>query len=808
MLLRLFLLLTFLAVIIGPGQLFGASPVQIEDVGTSVWIPSVGQTVIYTLRVRAAAQEPLQGLYKASLHIAGQIVAHKTLPLQLAAAQTAEIPLSWTPTRDGWHRLQFSLQAPNGAGPGAQITRLVPVTARPLYFVWFGAPLTFRWANVPTTVKEADQKKWLWRGGIPCAWRGGVCYKEWPPEKFIEHYQSSPWIGIDEVGALDEAGQKIMAAVRAHKQTHPHGFRLIWFMGVHDYWREYRDCVDLFVPEVYLNYRGNHLGQIEAYVRRVQEVGCADRTVLGLGINIIHDEHKQPRVIPTKEDVLRQIRYLKSIAPDLPGVGFFGSDLAAPGVAEYADELCQEYFIQPVLTLVPDSLQIRRQGKTLLWQAAVQNNGGMTARHIGVQFGWGYGEAFRSSGQKIIPALAPLQKATVSGQGPAPAGVKVLSVRLMPQKGSTLLNEELYTMAAAASLARQPLFWQPALTELAGELPAQDLPLFARVPASFQAKAAMRLRDNGAPMSAQAAAALPGLPDEPGGIATWLALPRELRLPRAFCLTKQAARPKSALQWQRAEDLLHIATGFYQARLNLVRDRIESLRTADHAPELLGSPWGFSCTAYTGFAPASLAETPAGLLVTIPFANAEAEGFSRYFFYAEAPVIRIERWLAPRKELVITNSVEGCQMPQRGGLYALQAGAGGPVGRGQLQDSSAYRDLLFGYLGAAPSPENARKAGWLETSFMSDGGGGLGVVIERRWEAAYSSVGYDVTRYYDGADRIEVRNLWGEKLIITKPQGQIVYLVPHGPVPLEDPHIVPPAQWLWHCTRHYARKLD
>lgn len=805
---RLFPLLTFFVVILWPGQLFATSRVQIEDVGTSVRIPSVGQTVTYTLRVRAAANEPLQGLFKASLQIDGQIVAQKTLPLQLTAEQIAEIPLSWRPTQDGWHRLQFSLQAVNGAGPVAQILRLVPVTARPLYFVWFGAPLAFKWANVPTTVKEADQDKWLWRGAIPCAWRGGVCYKEWPQEKFLEHYRSSPWIAIDEVGGLDDAGQKIMAAVRAHKQAHPHGFRLIWFMGVHDFWRQYRDCIDLFVPEVYLNYRGNHLGHIEAYVRRVRAVGCADRTVLGLGINIIEDENKQPRVIPTKEDVLRQIRYIKALAPELPGVGFFTSYSAAPGVAEYADELCQEYFIQPVLTLVPDSLQIRRQGQMLLWQATVSNNGGMTARHIGVEFGWGYGEAFRSLGQKIIPALAPLQKAVISGQVPAPAGLQVLSIRLVPPKGCSLLNKELYTMAASLSLARQPVFWQPVLAELPSAPSAPDLPLFARVPASFQAKRAEMLQNNGAAMSSHAVAILPGLPDESDRIATWLASPRQLRLPRAFRLTNQVPVAPSSLQWQRAEDGLHIATGFYQAHLHLAKDQIVSLRTSDHGPELLGSPWSFSCTAYTGFQPATLAETPGGLLVTIPFANAEAEGFSRYFFYTGAPVIRIERWLAPRQELIITNSVEGCHMPQRGGIYALQPGVGGPVGRGQLQDSSAYRDLLFGYLGAAPSPENARKAGWLETSFRSDGGGGLGVVIERRWEAAYSSVGYDVTRYYDGADRIEVRNLWGEKIAIQKPQGQIVYLLPHGPMPLEEPHIVPPAQWLWHCLQQYARKIE
>ena len=71
-----------------------------------------------------------------------------------------------------------------------------------------------------------------------------------------------------------------------------------------------------------------------------------------LGINIIRDkETKEPKVVPTKEDVLRQIRHIKRIAPDMPGIAFFTSYSAAPGVAEYADELCGEYFVKPLLTI-------------------------------------------------------------------------------------------------------------------------------------------------------------------------------------------------------------------------------------------------------------------------------------------------------------------------------------------------------------------------------------------------------------------------------------------------------------------------
>jgi hypothetical protein len=153
----------------------------------------------------------------------------------------------------------------------------------------------------------------------------------------------------------------------------------------------------------------------------------------------------------------------------------------------------------------------------------------------------------------------------------------------------------------------------------------------------------------------------------------------------------------------------------------------------------------------------------------------------------------------------VTVSAEGCGLRQRGGVYALQPGVGGPIRRGQLRDSSDYCDLLFGYLGASPSPDNARLAGWFDCAFAQDGGGGLGVALERRWEAAHSDVGYDVTRYYDGSDGLSVLNLWGKELAVRAPQTQIVYLLPHGPLALDQPTVVGPAQRLWIHLQTRAR---
>jgi hypothetical protein len=226
-----------------------------------------------------------------------------------------------------------------------------------------------------------------------------------------------------------------------------------------------------------------------------------------------------------------------------------------------------------------------------------------------------------------------------------------------------------------------------------------------------------------------------------------------------------------------------------------------SLHATPAGPELLSSPWRFDCTAWEGRQAPQLRPLTGGLEVTIRFANPQAEGYSRYFLYEHAPVIRVERYFNPRAEMRVTASSEGAHVPQRGGTFALQAGDGGVVTRGDLHDSSEYRDLLFGYGGEAPGPENATRTGWLDTAFDRDGGGGLGVVVERRWAAAHSDVGYDVTRYYDGGDWIQVLNLWGKELTVCEPQTQVVYLIVHDPIDLRSPAIVAPAEKLWRNLR-------
>ena len=775
----------------------GVSALPPDDVGISTRIPSIGRAVRFTLRLRAPADAPLRAGRSVLLHVGGREVARQTVTLDLAAAEFLDVPLSWTPTADGWHTLTFSVQT-TGAKPAvvARLTRTLPVTARPLYFVWFGAPQSFQWCNVPTTVEKKDVEWWRWRGAWPCAWKAGVCNKAWSAAQFTASYNDAPCIAIDEVGPLDALGTRIMDAVRAHKAAHPGGLRAIWFMGAHPYWRDFRDCVDLYVPEIYLNYGSNHLGAFDRYLRVARGAGVSDRMIPGLGINVITDDQKRPKVTPTKADVLRQIRHLKAIAPDLRGVGFFTSSSAAPGVAEYGDQLCLEYYIRPVLSVVPGSLRARAKGKSVTLTARLRNCGGMAARAARVEFGEGYGAQFRALALRRLPSLPAGQEVEVTATLPGHDGVRLYGARVPPAEGVTILNEAEWAVVARSLPTAGPVLCLPAAPAAGG------IPCFATVPEGAGVALAYPLTPDGRRGEPAAACVLPGLPGSKTVTLSWVPRQPDRERPQAYQMAEGPPAPTAPPAMARQSgDTLTAAGAGYVAVLDLAGDRITSLRTTV-GPEILGSPWVFACTGHEGFQKAQVRESPAGVLVTLPFAGEKAEGFSRYFLYRHAAVIRVERFFRPRGVVQVASSSEGCRFPQQGGVYALQAGVGGPVQRGELRDGTTYRDLLFGYLGEAPGAGNADKAGWFD--FCTPQGAGLGVAIGRRWSAAHSDVSYDVTRYYDGGDWIQVMNLWGKELSIGEPQSQILYLVPHAPVDLRDAGVTPPAQALWESVHHPA----
>ena len=70
----------------------------------------------------------------------------------------------------------------------------------------------------------------------------------------------------------------------------------------------------------------------------------------------------------------------------------------------------------------------------------------------------------------------------------------------------------------------------------------------------------------------------------------------------------------------------------------------------------------------------------------------------------------------------------------------------------------------------------------------------------RRWRDA-ATASYDVTRYYDAADWLQVNYVWGTETTIERPQESVVCILPHGYVDLTDENVVSPAQALWEALQ-------
>lgn len=760
------------------------------DIAISHMLPSVGREVTFTVTIRPPAGAPIPAAARVSAVIEGHQLPSAP---PSTTGENARAQFVWLPERDGWHRITFTLDVPDDANPDNNtVTLRLPVTVKPLYFVWFGTPREFDWCNVPTTVKPEDVDWWLQRGAIPCRWKGGICYKEWGPEQFVASYTDSPWIAIDELAGLDEAGLKIMDAVRAHKQAHREGFRLLWSIGAHEYWRDYTDCVDLFVPEIYLNYRGNHLGQFDACFRTIRAAGVMDRMVPGLGVNVRKDEDTGEVIVaPTREDALRQVRYLKTIASEIPGIGFFSTG-TAPGVGEYCDQLCRDYYVEPVVSLVEGSLRAELDGDLVRISASVHNVGGMRARDVCVQFGhWVDGE-FIPTAESVLETLPVNAPQTVHADVPLQTPVGTCGCRIRESAGYTVLNGEESLVTARPDVA-QP---GPVVYQHRNQTTAPGLPLFAAWPADGQSADAYLLAPDGTAGAPATATVLPPLPGEPDALLTWTPTELPATGPAVFRL-RQAARVDAPPQLVRRDgSIVTLPMPHYTALLDVATDAITSLTPAGSETNIISGPWAFSSTGKDSYGDPVVDEQPGGVLVTVAFRSDLAEGFSRYFFYSTAPVIRIERYLKPHGELTVTASSEGCRLAQQGGSFALQPGVGGAVRRGELQDGSDYRDLLFGYLGEHPTPYTADRCGWIDFSFREDVQAGMGVAIERRWQAAKSKV-YDVTRFYDASDYIQILNLWQAEVTITDPQTQIIYLLPHRFLDLTDETVIPPAQTLW-----------
>lgn len=252
----------------------------------------------------------------------------------------------------------------------------VPVVNRDLYFHFWNIPRSNRYIQSIMADKKEDQEYWLNRGVIPCRGASGYQHASHTEDEFFRGWSgdpewgSSPGLVIDEFGGADDGIDKRMARalVRTRKKR-PDLYIAVW-----DAWgilndtlaESYVKAADLVINEQYRDYFGEYFFFDEAW-KIIQKQGLVDRAVIGIS--------PYPNLwITTEQELRSQIRYIRKLAPEMPGVSFFGSP--RPHLAEPIDRAIRDYHLMPVLFVK------KMSGET----ATISNIGGMDAKEIELRF--------------------------------------------------------------------------------------------------------------------------------------------------------------------------------------------------------------------------------------------------------------------------------------------------------------------------------------------------------------------------------------------------------------------------------------
>jgi hypothetical protein len=157
-----------------------------------------------------------------------------------------------------------------------------------------------------------------------------------------------PVVSIDEFG-FDYGGEtdgKAAAILRATKHKRPGLGLAVWEMRgpipkvLGD---AYRDVVDLVTLESYLKDKDDYWFAA-AQVQSARIHGLLSKTIVALGIGKGGNPGEEWAC--TKAELEQQVRFVRMIAPEAPGIGFYsGSDW--PELLAKADELSSRYFDLP-----------------------------------------------------------------------------------------------------------------------------------------------------------------------------------------------------------------------------------------------------------------------------------------------------------------------------------------------------------------------------------------------------------------------------------------------------------------------------
>jgi|GEM_PF-1353953 len=268
----------------------------------------------------------------------------------------------------------------------------VPVVSKELHFHYWACPKSTRYVTIKMFSKKNEEKEyWENRGVIPAAWRGGVCQGKYgwnEEEQFINYWgtvitSGYPAIAIDEFIEGNPICKIMFSALIKTKEKFPNLLITLatpGLSGSEESADAYRKAADLVLIERYFSSFIMYYG-FNTQWEMAKKMGIADKTLFTLGLSITEQSW-----ITTEQELLRQIKYIKKLAPEMNGLSFFG--WTTEHLYESIDNAIFAYYIKPVIWIKSISSD----------KATITNIGGMDAENIGIEI---FSEEPKKGGERI-----------------------------------------------------------------------------------------------------------------------------------------------------------------------------------------------------------------------------------------------------------------------------------------------------------------------------------------------------------------------------------------------------------------------